>query len=170
MIGRGSRVLPDKKTFAVIDLGNNAHRFGLWDEPVNWQRIFQHPMAYLENLRSDEDIEMNFTYELPETVKILFPKSKDLSFDIEGIYADILKSGGRSMGAIDLGIEQHAKICAANSEDVWDAFELSESLEDEIRFRIKKYSYLICKNTDNYLDWLFSEYKRKLKQAIRASF
>jgi hypothetical protein len=36
MIGRGSRKLANKDTFNVIDLGNNAARFGLWSEPVNW--------------------------------------------------------------------------------------------------------------------------------------
>jgi type I site-specific restriction endonuclease len=34
MIGRGSRKLPNKDMFTVIDLGNNAARFGLWSEPV----------------------------------------------------------------------------------------------------------------------------------------
>jgi hypothetical protein len=29
MIGRGSRKLPNKDQFTVIDLGNNAARFGL---------------------------------------------------------------------------------------------------------------------------------------------
>jgi superfamily II DNA or RNA helicase len=30
MIGRGSRIFGEKKEFNVIDLGNNAKRFGLW--------------------------------------------------------------------------------------------------------------------------------------------
>jgi type I site-specific restriction endonuclease len=33
MIGRGSRKLPNKDMFTVIDLGNNTARFGLWSEP-----------------------------------------------------------------------------------------------------------------------------------------
>jgi hypothetical protein len=41
MIGRGSRKLP-KDMFTVIDLGNNAARFGLWSEPVNWQISSNH--------------------------------------------------------------------------------------------------------------------------------
>jgi superfamily II DNA or RNA helicase len=32
MIGRGSRKLPNKDMFTVIDLGNNAARFGLWSD------------------------------------------------------------------------------------------------------------------------------------------
>tara|TARA_B110000967_G_scaffold204582_1_gene247370 strand:+ start:2435 stop:2893 length:459 start_codon:yes stop_codon:yes gene_type:complete len=34
MIGRGSRVLKDKKEFRVLDLGNNAAPFGHLDQPA----------------------------------------------------------------------------------------------------------------------------------------
>ncbi|MEP3383316.1 MAG: DEAD/DEAH box helicase, partial [Flavobacteriaceae bacterium] len=34
MIGRGSRILPEKKEYKVIDMGNNIARFGPWDAPV----------------------------------------------------------------------------------------------------------------------------------------
>ena len=57
MIGRGSRIHGDKTKFIVIDLGNNAVRFGPWSQPVDWQHIFKNPDFYLENLRNDEDIE-----------------------------------------------------------------------------------------------------------------
>src|SRR6218665_177957 len=57
MIGRGSRKLPNKDKFTVIDLGNNAARFGLWSDPVNWQHIFKNPEQFLENIRSDSEIE-----------------------------------------------------------------------------------------------------------------
>ncbi|HAI19655.1 MAG TPA: DEAD/DEAH box helicase, partial [Xanthomarina gelatinilytica] len=39
MIGRGSRILKNKNTFTVIDLGNNLHRFGPWGADLDWQRI-----------------------------------------------------------------------------------------------------------------------------------
>ena len=64
MIGRGSRRLPNKSEFSIIDLGNNAARFGLWNDPIDWQHIFKSPEYYLENLRSDADIEINFRYEM----------------------------------------------------------------------------------------------------------
>ena len=50
MIGRGSRVLPNKTEFTVIDLGNNMSRFGLWDADVDWHRIFHCPEAYLAGI------------------------------------------------------------------------------------------------------------------------
>jgi hypothetical protein len=48
MIGRGSRKLPNKDMFCDR-FRNNAARFGLWSEPVNWQHIFKSPEFYLEN-------------------------------------------------------------------------------------------------------------------------
>jgi type I site-specific restriction endonuclease len=53
MIGSGSENCLIKTNFTVIDLGNNAARFGLWSEPVDWQHIFKSPEFYLENLRDD---------------------------------------------------------------------------------------------------------------------
>ena len=53
MIGRGSRILKDKSTFDVIDLGNNFHRFGPWGADLDLQRIFRSPNYYLDNLMDD---------------------------------------------------------------------------------------------------------------------
>jgi superfamily II DNA or RNA helicase len=72
MIGRGSRKLPNKSDFTVIDLGNNAARFGLWNEPVDWQHIFKSPEYYLENLRDDVDIELHFKYQMPPELRAKF--------------------------------------------------------------------------------------------------
>ena len=55
MIGRGSRVLPTKSTFQVIDLGNNVRRFGYWQEFIDWQDAFQNPDRFLEARLSEED-------------------------------------------------------------------------------------------------------------------
>src|SRR5690606_16471342 len=76
MIGRGSRRLPDKDTFTVIDLGNNAQRFGLWSDPVDWQYIFKNPEQFLENIRSDEEIESYHIYSMPEEVRIKFARTE----------------------------------------------------------------------------------------------
>lgn len=48
MIGRGSRILDNKSTFNVIDLGNNFHRFGAWGADLDWQRMFRAPDYYLD--------------------------------------------------------------------------------------------------------------------------
>jgi superfamily II DNA or RNA helicase len=36
MVGRGSRVLPGKSYFIMLDFGTNFHRLGSWDQPRIW--------------------------------------------------------------------------------------------------------------------------------------
>ncbi|NNE55026.1 MAG: DEAD/DEAH box helicase, partial [Flavobacteriales bacterium] len=76
MIGRGSRILPKKKDFTVIDLGNNARRFGLWDSFINWQDIFRSPNSYLDGLVSDVEIERQFRYVMPEEIRERFKETE----------------------------------------------------------------------------------------------
>jgi superfamily II DNA or RNA helicase len=170
MIGRGSRVFGHKKNFTVLDLGNNAARFGLWGTPLNWQRIFNSPMYYLDNLISDDEIERQFSYQLPPEVLAEFPNSTDFSFDVKGEYNEAIKQGLKSKIVLDKSIEQHCKLCVENSEDVFDARILSRLLNDDISDRIKKYSYCIIKSTKNYVQWLEDDYKRRLSTMINQSF
>ena len=86
MIGRGSRVTENKKSFTIVDLGNNVLRFGPWNESVDWNHIFKYPEMYLENIRNDEDIERDFVYEMPDHLKKRFKNSKLTEFDMKGIY------------------------------------------------------------------------------------
>lgn len=166
MIGRGSRVLPDKKTFEVIDLGNNMARFGVWDSPMDWNDIFLYPDFYLENLVSDEDIERNFEYVMPPELREQFSKSETIDFDIKKEYEKVFAQGLKSKIALERSIAQHAKICYENSEDVFDARILARELKDEISYRIRLYSYCIMKNTQNYKEWLEEDYMRKLRLKI----
>jgi len=83
MIGRGSRVLPSKKEFMVVDLGNNLNRFGLWDGPIDWDGIFRTPEHYLNNILDDETIERNYKYVMPEDLRKRFSKSAVIDFDVK---------------------------------------------------------------------------------------
>ena len=91
MIGRGSRILDNKSNFKVLDLGNNMARFGPWSQPVDWHHVFKYPDIYLENLREDEDIERDFVYIMPDSLKNRFKKSKSMDFDIKVEYGDVIK-------------------------------------------------------------------------------
>ena len=124
MIGRGSRVLPGKSEFTVIDLGNNAARFGLWSAPVDWKQIFRSPDFYLENLVSDEEIEQNFKYVMPPEVRKKFAKTANVEFDVEAAYDLSIIRGERSKIVLENSIEQHALMCIDNSEDVFEARQL----------------------------------------------
>jgi superfamily II DNA or RNA helicase len=170
MIGRGSRVLPTKSKFTVIDLGNNARRFGLWESYVNWQDIFRAPSAYLDGLYSDEQIEREFKYEMPDEVKERFSNSELENFDIKEEYLKVTRAGDKPKVAVETSIENHARMVTDNADDFFDAIELMGLLEKQIEYRLKRYSYCISKSTNNYLKWLKDDYDRKLKQRVREIF
>jgi len=170
MIGRGSRILPSKDKFTVIDLGNNLHRFGLWDSPVDWYHIFISPHQYYDDLKSDDLIERQFIYEMPDEIKEKFIKTEDITFDVKEEYKKIMQRGEHSKKVIAASIQQHAKMCMENAEDMWDALDLAELLQDDIQDRIKHYSYCTIKTTKNYLVWLEEDYRRRLNTAIRQEF
>ena len=155
MIGRGSRILNNKSKFTVIDLGNNLYRFGPWGADLDWQLIFRSPNWFADRIKSDESIEANFKHELADEIKDEFSKSADTYFDIRQTYKNAVDAGESSKVVLERSIEQHAKICIENSEDVYDARDLIKLLQDDIAYRIKQYCYCIMNSTDNYKDWLF---------------
>ncbi len=170
MIGRGSRILPTKPEFTIVDMGNNTARFGVWNSEVDWQSIFRSPDFYYDNLVGDEEIERNFKYLMPEEIRKEFLKSTDIEFDIEEEYAKTKRYNHRSLTVLENSITQHARMCVENSEDVFDARILSRLLDKDIEFRVKRYSYCISKSTKNYRDWLEEDYKRKLRSKINQLF
>jgi type I site-specific restriction endonuclease len=170
MIGRGSRILRNKSTFTVIDLGNNFHRFGPWGADLDWQKIFHSPNYYLDNLLNDEDLESNFRYEMPEELRAEFAKSKDVYFDIKQTYIDSINKGESSKVVLERSIEHHAKICVENSEDVYDSYSLAKMLGDDIDYRIQRYTKCISRSTFNFVDWLNDDYRKKLRAYLRDNF
>ena len=170
MIGRGSRIHEHRNTFQVIDLGNNISRFGPWDQPVDWQHIFKYPDFYLENIIDDETLERDFIYIMPDAVKRHFKRSKSIDFDVKAVYKDVLNTGKKSFTVIERSIEQHSQLCVENSEDVFEARALIKELQDEIAYRIKQYCYCIMNSTQNYKDWLFEEYNRRLRISFNGKF
>lgn len=170
MIGRGSRILKNKSSFDVIDLGNNFHRFGPWGADLDWQRIFKYPLSYLDNLMDDDEIESFFKYEMPDELRAEFGKSEVVYFDVKKAYVDSVRSGESSKVILERSIEQHAYICTENSEDVYDALGLAKMLGDDIDFRIERYSKCISKSTHNFLSWLKDDYRLKLRSYLRENF
>lgn len=170
MIGRGSRILNNKSTFNVIDLGNNFHRFGAWGADLDWQRMFRAPDYYLDAILSDEEIESNFRFELTGDVKKEFAKSTDLYFDMKKQYLDTIRAGESSKKVLEKSIKHHAKMCIENSEDLWDALALAKLLGEEIDDRINRYAKCISKSTHNFVTWLKDDYRKKLNAYLRANF
>lgn len=170
MIGRGSRKLPNKNEFTIIDLGNNALRFGLWNEPVDWQHIFKAPEQYLENLRSDVEIENNFKYTMPDELLKKFSNSTDINLDIEAEFRLTLKNNIRAKTVIEKSILQHAKMCIENSNEIIDAKKLAKLLNEEIEYRVKIYCNGLGNTTKNYRTWLTEDYNTQLNIQIGKLF
>ena len=170
MIGRGSRKLPHKNNFTVIDLGNNALRFGLWNDPVDWQHIFKSPEYYLECLREDAEIENNFRYAMPGVVRKMFAKTTDITIDIEEEFKKIIAQNLRSKEVLEKSINQHALMCVENSTELNKARMLSKLLSDDIESRVSRYVKCLGKTSKNYREWLMEDYKTKLTLAIGKKF
>jgi hypothetical protein len=166
MIGRGSRILPDKKEFTIIDLGNNLTRFGLWDDYIDWETIFREPDLFLTSLRSDEEIERNYKYVMPETLREKFSKSATIDFDIREEHKKALNLRERPKLVIERSLDQHKKICMENSADIDEALVLAELLKEEADYRVRVYCRCLSKSSESYVKWLQDEYKRKLKVSL----
>lgn len=170
MIGRGSRITDTKSTFDVLDLGNNAARFGMWDADVDWQRIFMAPHHFLNSLITDDEIERLFKYKMPPEVRELFIKSDVVKFDVEAVYKEILGSNLKSSVVIDRAIAQHKEIILENSEDLMGALQRVRVLRDDISDRVRRYCYCICNSTRNYKDWAIDDYTSRLKKELMREY
>ncbi|HEU0136224.1 MAG TPA: DEAD/DEAH box helicase [Flavobacterium sp.] len=170
MIGRGSRKLPNKDEFTVIDLGNNAARFGLWSEPVDWQHIFKSPEFYLENLRDDAEIELHFKYHMPPDVRAKFAKTPVVEFDVEEEHKKVISLNLRSKIVLEKSLEQHALMCIDNSEELYEAKQLAKLLNEDIECRMKRYAKCLSHCSKNYREWLVEDYKNKLILLIGKKF
>ena len=166
MIGRGSRKLQHKNTFNVIDLGNNAARFGLWSEPVNWQHIFKSPEFYLENLRADADIELHFKYQMPPELRAKFSKTAVIDFDVDEEHKLVIAQNLRSKVVLEKSIDQHALMCVDNTETLNEAKALSRELREDVECRVKRYAKCLSHCSKNYQEWLVEDYTLKLTLMI----
>jgi superfamily II DNA or RNA helicase len=164
MIGRGSRRLPQKKTFNIIDLGNNTDRFGEWKTAVDWKSVFDSPEAYYESMHTQTSYE---AHNIPADLRACFPNSLQVSFDVQKAYQDAIENGKKARVVMSESVKQHALMCMENSETTSEALALTEELDKEIDWRIKQYAKCLGKATKNYTEWLKDDYKSKLKTLIQ---
>ncbi|WP_261382286.1 DEAD/DEAH box helicase [Mucilaginibacter achroorhodeus] len=163
MIGRGARRLPNKKTFSIIDMGNNTDRFGEWQAPLDWQLIFERPEAFAESLHTQTAGE---AHGISPDLRAKFPNTLQLSFDIQQAYQQAIDDNQKGSTVIRESVRQHAIMCMENSNSVSEALALTDDLEKEIDWRIKQYAKCLGKVTKNYTDWLKQDYKNKLKTMV----
>lgn len=163
MIGRGSRRLPKKKTFTIIDLGNNTERFGEWQNPVNWQEIFDHPEAYQALMAHTATT----SHLIPTGLRAKFPNSLEIAFDIQEAHKSAIENNRKPKTVIRESIKQHVWMCVDNADTIPEALELANELEKEITWRIRQYAKCLGHVTANYKEWLLQDYKSKLEMLIK---
>ncbi|TDS12980.1 DEAD/DEAH box helicase [Sphingobacterium paludis] len=162
MIGRGARRLPNKKTFQIIDLGNNTERFGAWDKAIDWQEVFTHPERYVGQIKeSVSDIR-----QISPELRAQFPASLEVTFDIFSAYKETLEKGEKVKNVIRDSIRQHAKMCTENAQTITEAIALTDLLDKEIDLRVKDYVKCLGNVTRAYSKWLTADYKERLKKII----
>lgn len=167
MIGRGSRRLPNKSQFKLIDLGNNVRRFGLWQDYINWQDAFKFPDRFLESrLSEDDDLQFEVEYEFSPKIKEQLDVELLGNFSMKDVYYDCIENGGKGKEAIDMSIDNHCEAITKASEDFYDGLLILQHIQDHIEHRLKQYTKCISKSTDNYFKYLMESYNRKLRQQL----
>jgi superfamily II DNA or RNA helicase len=168
MIGRGSRKLPEKDRFKVIDLGNNVRRFGFWQDYLNWQDAFRFPDRFLESrLSESDDLEFEVEYEFPKNYDDIMDTSKLEAFSMSEAYYECIDTGKKGKEAVQLSMENHFSVIKSASKDVYQALQLVQLLQEHIEHRLKHYTKCISKSTPNYLKYLIETYNRQLVQRLR---
>ena len=167
MIGRGSRVMPSKKSFTIIDLGNNIQRFGEWQQPLDWKYIFEHPEAFAEQLQYAGNGAASHSHAISSDMRAQFPNTLEMTFDVEGHYEDVVAHGLKPKRVIQQSLRQHAMMCIENGATLSDALALTEVLAPEIEWRVNQYTKCIDKATKNYKAWLLEDYKQRLSRFVR---
>jgi superfamily II DNA or RNA helicase len=166
MIGRGSRVLPNKKTFNIVDLGNNSRRFNLWQYPIDWNHVFASPHMYLEQRYKDEwDYELVNDYDLPPEIKERFLNSSAEAFIVRDRYLMAIRKGKKPQTVVDESLEDHFARIKDNASDFEEAMELFNLLGEEMKYRMKQYGRCI-NSTNNHTDWQTQTYASKLRRRL----
>jgi superfamily II DNA or RNA helicase len=166
MIGRGSRVLPTKKKFNIVDLGNNSRRFNLWQYPIDWKHVFVAPHMYLEQRYKDEwNYELVNDYDLPPEIKQRFLNSSAEAFIVRDRYLMCLRKGKKPATVVDESMEDHFARIKDNAADFDEAIELFNLLGEEFKYRMKQYGRCI-NSSNNHIDWQSQTYASKLRRRL----
>lgn len=168
MIGRGARKLPKKKTFQIIDLGNNIDRFGEWQDPVDWKFAFENPEAFGQQLQISVNANSGISSPaITAELRAKFPNTLEMSFDVESHLEEAADLGKKSKTVIQDSIRQHTKMCLENAETLSEAISLTEDLAPEIEWRVKQYVNNLESATKSYKEWLLEDYQNRLQVMVR---
>jgi superfamily II DNA or RNA helicase len=168
MVGRGARKLPSKKTFQIIDLGNNVQRFGEWQEPVNWKYVFDHPESFAQELHYNAGGNSAVqSHGISADLRALFPNTLEMTFDVETNYQEAIDSDKKPKTVIQQSIRQQTKMCLENATTLTQALSLAGELRPEIEWRVKQYVKCLDNASKSYKDWLIEDYQNRLEGLIK---
>lgn len=169
MIGRGARKLPNKKTFTILDLGNNTDRFGAWDAPVDWKFAFENPIAFAQQLQVSTSAASSsaISHGISAELRAKFPNTLEQTFDVESHFQETIDLDKKSKTVIQDSIRQHTKMCLENAETLSEALVLAEALLPEIEWRVKQYVKCLENASKSYKEWLLNDYQNRLKIMLR---
>jgi superfamily II DNA or RNA helicase len=168
MIGRGSRKLPNKSMFKLIDLGNNVRRFGYWQDYINWQDAFRFPDRFLESRLSEgDDVEFEVEFEFNKFLQEKLNIDLLNEFEMKEVYYENLDKNEKGKLAVDYSMKNHFDVIHQASKDFYDALEFQNALQEHIEYRLKQYTKCIAKSTPNYYKFLLETYNRQLRHMLR---
>jgi len=168
MIGRGSRRLPNKSKFKLIDLGNNVRRFGYWQDYINWQDAFRFPDRFLESRLSEgDDIEFEVEFEFNRYLQEKLNVDILNNFEMKEVYYACLDNNEKGKQAVDLSMQNHFEAIMDAAKDYFEALEYQQALQEHIEYRLKQYTKCIAKSTPNYFKFLMETYNRQLRHMLR---
>ena len=143
MIGRGSRILANKKRFfqlliwvIIIIVSGPGERI-LTGRRFLIRRI----TIWIVSLATMKS-KGAFKHEMPEELRKEFEKSEEVYFDIKETYTESIQNGESSKVVLEKSIAQHAYICIENSEDIYDALSLAKMLGPDIGHRLQMYAQM----------------------------
>ena len=114
-------------------------------------------------------MEKGLLYDLPDTVKELFPNTADFNFDMEKAYYTLYNKGKKTLDAIDVSIENHFERIKENTTNYLDALPLINALQEEIQYRLNVYISCLSKATKNYFNYLLENYNEKLHAKLKTA-
>ncbi|WP_428232620.1 DEAD/DEAH box helicase [Flavobacterium sp.] len=167
MVGRGARRLPSKKTFGITDLGNNIQRFGPWEEPVDWQFVFEKPEEFAKQLQYHATGHSAVqSHGMSAELRAKFPNTLEMTFDIAASYEEAIDIDKKPKTVIQQSVRQQAMMCLDNAQSLSQAIALAGELQPEIDWRVRQYVKCLDNASKNYRDWLMEDYQNRLKGLI----
>ena len=168
---RRTQTCHPRRSFTIIDLGNNIQRFGEWQQPVDWKYVFRksrslRPPTAL-SIRGEFSSVQSHAHVTAE-LRAQFPNTLELTFDIEGHYQEAIDTDKKpKIGYPGIHSPAGAKMCLDNAETLSQAIALAKALHPEIEWRVKQYVKCLDNASKNYREWLMEDYQNRLEGMIK---